>query len=444
MAKADPGRRFHALFDKVYRRDVLERAWGLVRANGGAAGIDQTTIQDVERYGVARLLDELAADLRGGRWRALPARRVFIPKSGRSGKLRPLSIPVVRDRIVEAAVRIVIEPIFEADMLECSFGFRPRRSAHDALQVLVDETWNGRRWVAETDIADCFEAIPHSGLMAAVQERISDHHVLRLLRGMLRAGVMTDGTITRSDTGARQGGVLSPCLCNVYLHRLDRQWAERGSGVLVRYGDDLLAMCHSSQDAERALSSLRAMLGELGLPVKEAKTRVMHLKIGGEGLVFLGFEHHWVRSRNPRYRHLTYLVRWPSREKMQYARDRIRELTKRSRLLKSDEYIVRDVNAFLRGFAAYFRYGNSTKKFDQIRQYAIRRLVIVVSKRHKRHRCYGWAQYKADPKHFGLIDLSRAVVPPRPNKPWREQPKPSSSKCNPLSPSGDESESFRP
>jgi RNA-directed DNA polymerase len=206
-AKADPGRRFHALYDKVYRRDVLERAWELVRANRGAAGIDRQTIADVEQYGVSRLLDELAADLKDGRWRPLPARRVFIPKPGRPHERRPLSIPAVRDRVVQAAMKTVIEPIFEADMLECSFGFRPRRSAHDALQVLVDEAWRGRRWVAESDIANCFEAIPHSGLMAAVEERISDRHVLKLLRVMLRAGVMTDGAVTRSTTGTPQGGL---------------------------------------------------------------------------------------------------------------------------------------------------------------------------------------------------------------------------------------------
>src|SRR6266508_3279159 len=158
-AKADPGRRFHALYDKVHRRDVLERAWELVRANRGAAGIDRTTLADVERYGIDRLLDELAADLKDGRWRPLPARRVFIPKPGRE-ELRPLSIPTVRDRIVQTALKTVIEPIFEADMLGCSFGFRPRRSTHDALQVLVDEAWQGRRWVVETDVADCFSAIP--------------------------------------------------------------------------------------------------------------------------------------------------------------------------------------------------------------------------------------------------------------------------------------------
>jgi group II intron reverse transcriptase/maturase len=289
-AKADPGRRFHALFDKVYRRDVLERAWELVRANRGAAGIDRQTIADVERYGVGRLLDELAADLKEGRWRPLPARRVFIPKPGRD-ELRPLSIPAVRDRIVQAAARIVIEPIFEADMLECSFGFRPRRSSHDALQVLVDEAWGGRRWVAESDIANCFEAIPHSGLMSAIEERIVDRQVLKLLRAMVRAGVMEDRAIRRSDAGTPQGGVISPCLCNVYLHRLDRQWAERGIGVLVRYADDIVVMCRTRAEAERAVTALRAILSELGLTLKDAKTRIVPLREGGEGLNFLGFHH---------------------------------------------------------------------------------------------------------------------------------------------------------
>src|SRR3954451_3466982 len=213
-AKADPGRRFHALYDKVHRRDVLERGWELVRANRGAAGIDRETIADVERYGVSRLLDELAADLKDGSFRPWPARRVFIPKPG-SIERRPLSIPRVRDRIVQAALKTVIEPIFEADMLECSYGFRPRRSQHDALQVLIDEAWGGRRWVVETDIANCFEAIPHDGLMTAIEERISDRHVLKLVRGMLAAGVMEHGAVTSRTAGTPQGGVISPLLANV-------------------------------------------------------------------------------------------------------------------------------------------------------------------------------------------------------------------------------------
>ena len=297
-AKADPKRRFHALYDKVHRRDVLGRAWGLVRANRGAAGIDRITLSQVEQYGIDRLLDELAADLQAERYRPLPARRVFIPKPG-SKEQRPLSIPAVRDRIVQAALKTAIEPIFEADFLECSFGFRPRRSAHDALQVLVDEAWRGRRWVVETDIASCFEAIPHDRLVAAVEERICDRKLLKLLRALLRAGVMEQGAVRRNVTGTPQGGVVSPLLCNVYLHRLDRVWQTHGCGALVRYADDLLVMCRSKGEAERALAALKAVLAELGLELKEAKTRIVHLREGGEGLDFLGFHHRWVRAPRP-------------------------------------------------------------------------------------------------------------------------------------------------
>jgi group II intron reverse transcriptase/maturase len=419
-AKADPGRRFHALYDKIYRRDVLERAWELVRANRGAAGIDRQTIAEVEEYGVAKLLDELAADLREGRWRPLPARRVFIPKPGRPTEQRPLSIPAVRDRVVQAATKIVIEPIFEADMLECSFGFRPRRAAHDALQVLIDEAWRGKRWVAESDIANCFEAIPHSGLMSAIEERISDRHILKLLRAMLRAGVMQDGAVSRSAAGTPQGGVLSPCLANVYLHRLDRQWADRGCGVLVRYADDLLAMCRTRQEAERALEALTAILAELGLELKQAKTRVVHLEEGGEGLDFLGFHHRWVRGNTPRSRHLCFLARWPSRQATQHARGRIREITDRRRLLVAVDDVVQDVNRFLRGWSGYFRYGNSAREFDKISHYALDRLARFVAKRHKRSRGSGWkAVAYQSPNRLGLINLNGTIVAPRPNRPWR-------------------------
>src|SRR5271157_3016067 len=245
-AKADPGRRFHALYDKISRSDVLWRAWVKVRTNNGAPGIDKTTLAAVEEYGVTRLLDELASELREGRYRPLPARRVFIPKPG-TDEQRPLSIPAVRDRIVQAAAKIVLEPVFEADFLPCSFGLRPRRSAHDALQVLIDEAWQGRRWVVETDIANCFSAIPHDKLMQAVEERISDQGVLTLLRAMLRAGVMEGGQVRREVTGAAQGGPASPLLCNIYLHRLDRVWDAREHGVLVRYCDDLVVMCNTRQ-----------------------------------------------------------------------------------------------------------------------------------------------------------------------------------------------------
>jgi group II intron reverse transcriptase/maturase len=417
-AKADPGRRFHALYDKVYRRDVLERAWALVRANRGAAGVDRQTITDVERYGIAKLLDELAADLKDGSYRPLAARRVFIPKPGRPSEQRPLSIPTVRDRVVQAALKTVIEPIFEADMLECSYGFRPGRSAQDALQVLIDEAWGGRRWVAESDISNCFGEIPHSGLMSAIEERIVDRHVLKLVRAMLRTGVMEDGAITREVTGTPQGGVISPCLCNVYLHRLDRQWAQRGRGVLVRFADDLLVMCRTRAEAEAALASLRAILAELGLQLKDAKTRIVHLTEGGEGVDFLGFHHRWVRAT--RARHVMFLARWPSRRAMQHARDRVREITARERLLLPIEGIVQDLNRYLRGWAGYFRYGNSARHFDLIELHAHNRLALFVAKRHQRSRAYGWRMVTyVSPNRLGLISLSGTVVAPRPHRAWR-------------------------
>lgn len=421
-AKADPGRRFHALRDKVYRRDVLRRAWANVRRNGGAAGIDKTTLVMVEEYGVDRLLDELAHDLQDGGYRPLPARRVLIPKPG-STERRPLSIPAVRDRIVQAALKIVLEPIFEADMADCSFGFRPKRAAHDALQVLIDECWRGRRWVVETDIANCFEAIPRNELIQAVEERVCDRGVLTLLRAMLRAGVMEDGTLRRPVTGAPQGGVISPLLCNVYLHRLDRAWSTREHGVLVRYADDLVVMCSTREQAEAALTRLTELLADLGLEPKAVKTRIVHLQVGGGGFDFLGFHHRLVRSQGRvGTKGVVFLARWPANKAMQHARDRIRSLTSRSRLRAKVEWVVEDINLFLRGWAAYFRYGNSADHFDKISRYARMRLALFISKRHRRSKAFGWYVVAfASPNQLGLIRLDGTVAAPRPFRAWRRR-----------------------
>jgi RNA-directed DNA polymerase len=422
-AKADSGRRFHALHDKIRRRDVLWRAWVAVRSNNGAPGIDKVTLAAVEEYGVTRLLDELAAELEEGRYRPLPARRVYIPKPGVRDEKRPLSIPSVRDRIVQAAMKIVLEPVFEADFLPCSFGFRPGRSAHDALQVLIDECGRGRRWVVETDIASCFSAIPHERLMEAVEERICDQPVLKLLRAMLRAGVMEAGQVRREAAGTAQGGVISPVMCNVYLHRLDREWDDR-DGVLCRYADDLVVMCWSRSQAEAALERLTGLLAGLGLEPKAAKTRIVHLEEGGEGLDFLGFHHRLVRSRGlngkPR---VLFLARWPADKAMQHARDRIRELTGHRRLLLPPEAIVRDVSMFLRGWAGYFRYGHSARRLSKIRQYARMRLALFISKRHRRSRHFGWQVMLNAPRpDMGLVSLYGITVAPRAGKPWRERP----------------------
>jgi group II intron reverse transcriptase/maturase len=418
-AKADPGRRFHALYDKVHRRDVLERAWGQVRRNRGAAGIDRITLDAVERYGVTRLLDELTSDLRGETYRPLPARRVWIPKPASADK-RPLSIPAVRDRIVQTALKTVIEPVFEADFRSVSFGFRPKRAAHDALQVLLDESFRGGRWVVETDIANCFEAIPHNRLMSAVEERVCDRKVLKLIRALLRAGVMEDGAVRHSVAGTPQGGVVSPLLCNVYLNRLDRSWEAEGSGVLVRYADDLVVICGSGAEAKRALARLTAILADLGLEPKAAKTRIVHLEVGGEGVDFLGFHHRLVRARGRTgAKRFVFLARWPSRRATQHARDRIRALTARSRLLVPLEVVVQDVNAFLRGWAGYFRIGNSARTFDKISTFTVDRIAGFVAKLHRRSRRYGWYVFRRSANRLDLVSLNGLVVAPRPNYAWR-------------------------
>ena len=306
-------------------------------------------------------------------------------------------------------------------MLECSFGFRPGRSAHDALQVLVDEAWRGRRWVAESDIADCFEAIPHSGLMAAVEERIVDRHVLKLLRAMLRAGVMQDGAVTRSDTGTPQGGVLSPCLCQRLPAPARPAVADARRAACWSATRTICWRCAAAgRKPNRRLRRCTAILAELGLELKQAKTRIVHLTEGGEGLDFLGFHHRWVRGDTPRSRHLRFLARWPSRQAMQHARDRVREITDRRRLLVPVDEVVQDVNRFLRGWAGYFRYGNSARQFDKIDLYALDRLARFIAKRHKRGWRYGWkvVVYQS-PDRLGLISLNGTIVAPRPNRPWR-------------------------
>lgn len=421
-----PGEEFHTLMDKVLRRDVLWRGWVAVRRNDGAPGIDKLTLDAVEEYGIDRFLAEIQAELREGRYRPLPARQVLIPKSGQPGQMRPLAIASVRDRVVQAALKIVLESVFEADFLPCSFGFRPKRSAHDALHVLDNEAKRGRMWVVETDIANCFDAIPKDRLIQAVEERVCDQSVLKLLRVVLDTAVMeASGQVRRSVTGTPQGGPLSPLLCNAYLHQLDRVWDTREHGVLVRYCDDIVVMCRSREQAEAALARLGQLLALLGLQLKQAKTRIVRLEVDGPGFDFLGFHHRLVRSRGIRGRRsVTFLARWPSDKAMRHARDRLRVLTHRSRLLLSVETVVGDMTMFLRGWGAYFRYGRSAARFAMISHYALERLALFVGKRHKRGRAYGWCVVAGlSSNRCGLINLSGTVVTPRAGiRPWRERP----------------------
>jgi group II intron reverse transcriptase/maturase len=405
VAKRSPNRRFHALWDRIHRRDVLERAWRQVRENRGAAGVDRTTIAQIEADGVVAFLDELEAELCEQRYRPGPVRRVHIPKPGRS-ETRPLGIPAVKDRVVQTAAKIVIEPIFEADFRGCSFGFRPKRSAHHALDQIKREVMRGRRWVVDADIRGFFDALDREILMRLVCERISDRRVLKLLRAWLRAGVLDGQTLVHPETGTPQGGVISPLLANVYLNALDRAWEDDHGrlGVLVRYADDLVVLCRTKAQAQAALSRLRALLADLGLELADAKTRLVCVNDDGEGFDFLGFHHRMVDSfSKPGYR---YLARWPSARATQAARQRIRELTDRRLLFMPVEDVVANLNRFLTGWAGYFRRGNSTTQFHKVDLYTADRLARWLGKRYKARRPLAYGRWLLrQQRYLGLRPL---------------------------------------
>jgi len=311
--------------------------------------------------------------------------------------------------VAQAALKAVLEPIYEADFLDCSFGFRPGRSAHQALEVIRAEVNRGRVWVVDADIASFFDSIRPDVLRAALEERISDRRVLGLIMGWLRAGVWTGETLLHPDSGTPQGGVASPLLANVVLHRLDRVWAQqhRRLGVLVRYADDLVVLCPTKERADAALAALAEILASLGLSLAAAKTKVVDLRVPGVGFDFLGFHHRRVESftRKGRYS----CARWPSTRAVRRAKERIRSHTDRRWLLLPVEAVVERLNRFLVGWRGYFAKGNSTTVFHDLDQFVTERMARFIAKKHGYHgRNFGLMVLR-DHEHLGITRLVGSV-----------------------------------
>lgn len=381
-AKSQVDFRFYALYDKLYRRDVLTKAWERVKANKGAAGVDEQSIGEIEQQGVYIFLNKLQRELKAKTYRPMPLRRVYIPKP--DGSKRPLSIPTVKDRVAQTALKIVIEPIFEADFEDCSYGFRPRRSAQRAALEAYKLLCFGYHQVIETDIRDCFSSIPHKELLDMIAKRVVDGQILWLIKLFLRAGVMDEG-IRTDNKGTPQGGVVSPLLANIYLDNLDKGWRPfKYSARLIRYADDLVIMTRFYQ--HKALENLEGLVHSLKLQLKQTKTRICNIE--ATSFDFLGFT--FMKSRRNYRQKLTTYVH-PSHQAENAIRRRIREIVNYRRPVKVEQ-VVKELEPVLRGWVNYFRGVNSAGKFRKIKLYTAKK-VRKFMRRHRQKKGYGYKEY---------------------------------------------------
>ncbi|MBU1941086.1 MAG: group II intron reverse transcriptase/maturase [Candidatus Thermoplasmatota archaeon] len=382
-AKKSKTRRFHQLYDKVYRMDILSDSWNIVKRNRGCAGVDGIGIVDVIKYGQDKYLQELHdLMLDTHKYHPRKIKRVYIPKA--NGKQRPLGIPVIRDRIVQTATKTLLEPIFEAGFLECSYGFRPNRSAHDALEEIRVITNKGYTFVLDADISGYFDSINHAKLLEFVHLRISDKKILKLIRKWLKCGIVDEEEIKENQLGTPQGGVISPLLANIYLHEFDRFWAQQTQvkGKLIRYCDDFVILFASREDAELGQGLVKTKMAELHLKLNTEKTKIVDMRCGEEGFDFLGFHHRPVMSHRYKRR---YTLKWPRKAAVNKIKWDIREKLETRVILKlSLEEVVKLLNPVLRGWMNYFKFGNSSKVFNQIDSYVHERLAIWWSKKHQR------------------------------------------------------------